>query len=193
MPQPPIYLDHNATTPIDPRVVEAMARAWQKGGANPASQHEPGRKVRRMLEESREGIGALLGAKTSGMDADRVIFTSGGTEANNLALLGLWADRGQEPGTRGQMPARRVVISAIEHPSVMGAAQEFRRRGGEVAVASVDRSGVISLSQFAKMLEPATALVSTMLANNETGVIQPVAEIAALCRERGILMHTDAV
>src|SRR5262245_25401324 len=120
MPQSPIYLDNNATTPIDSRVVEAMARAWEKWGANPASQHEPGRKARRMLEEAREGIAVLLGAKTSGMDADRVIFTSGGTEANNLAVLGLGrsgaglqpaisAARSQKPEASGHKPAKRVV------------------------------------------------------------------------------------
>src|SRR6187401_495164 len=89
MAQAPIYLDHNSTTPIDPRVVEAMVRAWTDCGANPASQHSFGRQARRMLEDAREGIAELLGAKTGGMDADQVIFTSGGTEANNLALFGL--------------------------------------------------------------------------------------------------------
>src|SRR5438045_9670263 len=88
MSESPIYLDNNSTTPIDPRVVEAMQRAWRECGANPASQHAAGRKARRMLEEAREGIAELLGAKSAGMDADQVIFTSGGTEANNLALLG---------------------------------------------------------------------------------------------------------
>src|SRR6478752_8026550 len=85
----PIYLDHNSTTPIAPRVVEAIAGAWKDCGANPASQHSLGRQARRMLEEAREGILELLGAKTGGMDADQLIFTSGGTEANNLALFGL--------------------------------------------------------------------------------------------------------
>src|SRR5215471_10961226 len=204
MPAPPIYLDHNATTPIDPRVVEAMVRAWKLCGANPTSQHEPGRKARRMLEEAREGIAAILGAKTSGMDADRVIFTSGGTEANNLAVLGLGGSgaglqpaipvaRSQEPMASGHKPAKRVVVSAIEHPSVMGAAQELRRRGVEVAFAGADRDGLVSADQFTELLRPTTALVSVMLANNETGVIQPVAEIASLCGERGVLMHTDVV
>src|SRR5687767_2916870 len=100
-----IYLDHNSTTPIDPRVVEAMTRAWRECGANPASQHAPGRQARRMLEEAREGIAELLGGKTGGMDADQVIFTSGGTEANNLAILGIE----REP----ERPD--VLISAFEH------------------------------------------------------------------------------
>ena len=126
-----IYLDNNSTTPIDPRVVDAMVRVWRDGGANPASQHGPGRKARRVLEEAREGIAALLGAKTGGMDADQLIFTSGGSEANNLALLGL-----------ASPPASRVVVSAIEHPSVIGPAEELRRQGCNLDVAPVDGDGV---------------------------------------------------
>jgi cysteine desulfurase len=195
MPAAPIYLDNNATTPIDPRVVQAMARAWEKWGANPASQHEAGRKARRMLEEAREGIATLLGAKTSGMETDQVIFTSGGTEANNLALLGLGGPEagGRRSGVGGQEAGRSVIISAIEHPSVVGAAEERRRGGCDVARAAVDGNGVINVGQLKELLDQSTALVSVMLANNETGVIQPVAEIAALCQERGIVLHTDAV
>src|SRR5437870_2948287 len=122
-----IYLDHNSTTPLDPRAAEAMTRAWKDGVGNPASQHAIGRQARRMLEEARDGIATLLGAKTGGMDADQVIFTSGGTEANNLALLGLAAEQGS-----------RVVISAIEHPSVVGATVELRRRGIEAPIARVN-------------------------------------------------------
>src|SRR5262245_45012622 len=135
MPERPIYLDHNATTPIDPRVVEAMTRAWRDCGANPASQHGPGRGARRMLEAAREGIAELLGAKTGGMDADRVIFTSGGTEANNLAICGLAAAARAE----GRPPKRPyvwrgpvhndIVITAMEHPSVVAAANEMSRSG----------------------------------------------------------------
>ena len=195
MPSSLIYLDCNATTPIDPRVVEAMARAWQKCGANPASQHEPGRQARRTLEEAREGIAALLGAKTSGMDADQVIFTSGGTEANNLALLGLSEPEvgSQRSEVKTRETAKRVVISAIEHPSVIAAGEELRRRGCEVVPAEVDANGVIAIGELIAHLRQTTALVSVMLANNETGVIQPVAEIATRCRARGIVMHTDAV
>src|SRR5687768_3706619 len=132
---PSIYLDHNATTPLDPVVAEAMARAWKDCGGNPASQHAAGRKARRMLEECREGIVALLGGKTNGMDADRLIFTSGGTEANNLALFGVGCDKlarterapahqntvvhsgGPVPATGGLVPPYQpasVVISSIE-------------------------------------------------------------------------------
>jgi cysteine desulfurase len=177
MPAAPIYLDHNSTTPIDPRVVEAMVRAWTDCGANPASQHGPGRAARRMLEEAREGIAELLGAKTGGMDADRVIFTSGGTEANNQAVRGLlpMSLAGTKPG-----PGMGLFSSAIEHPSV-ASLSEFKRL-------PVDPAGVAII--------PAdfdAKLVSLMLASNETGVIQPVAELARVCRERGITVHTDAV
>ncbi len=178
----PIYLDHNATTPIDPRVVGAMASAWREIGANPASQHAAGRKARRVLEECREGILALLGGKTSGMEADRLIFTSGGTEANQLALLGFSAER------RGP-----VVISAIEHPSIAGAADELARRGTQVTKLPVKNDGVVDLAAcHSAIRNPQSAIASIMLANNETGVIQPVKELAAICQESNIPLHTDA-
>lgn len=178
-----IYLDHNATTPIDPEVAEAMARVAREGLANPASQHQAGRKARRILETAREGIAELLGAKTGGMDADQVIFTSGGTEANNLALLGLAAAR---PGA--------IVISAIEHPSVVGAAEELHRRGRDVRKLPVTAAGIVDLSAAESAISNhQSAIASLMLANNETGVIQPVAELAALCHAANVPIHTDAV
>jgi cysteine desulfurase len=180
---PTIYLDHNSTTPIDPRVVEAIGRAWSECGANPASQHGPGRRARRMLEEAREGIGELLGAKTGGMDSDRVIFTSGGTEANNLALRGL----------ANEQPNRSVAISAIEHPSIRGAADELVRSGRRVRTIPVASTGEISVDALLASELSETPLVSTMLASNETGVIQPVAALAERARAAGALVHTDAV
>ncbi len=182
MTEAPIYLDHNSTTPIDPRVVEAMTRAWRDSGANPASQHAPGRRARRMLEEAREGIAELLGAKTRGMDADRVIFTSGGTEANNLAIFGLAGERGD-----------RVIVSMIEHPSIRVPIDELDdHRGYDVFGTRVNSIGSVRVDKLAELLSERTRLVSVMLANNETGVIQPVSEIALLCRQQ-IMMHTDAV
>jgi cysteine desulfurase len=178
-----IYLDHNSTTPIDPRVVEAIGRAWSGCGANPASQHGPGRRARRMLEEAREGIAALLGAKTGGMDADRVIFTSGGTEANNLALRGL----------ANEQPNRSVAISAIEHPSIRGAADELRRSGRRVRTIPVESTGEITLGPGLAEVLTDMPLVSIMLASNETGVIQPVAALTRAARAAGALVHTDAV
>jgi cysteine desulfurase len=193
-----IYLDHNSTTPIDPRVVEAMNRAWRDGGANPASQHAAGRKARRMLEEAREGIAELLGAKTGGMDADQVIFTSGGTEANNLAIFGLssipTAGTKPSPGASGNdIPS--LVISTLEHPSIAAAANELKRRGVSIAALQANELGQIDAAtiELYGRQECLPHLVSVMLANNETGVIEPGGEIAKFCRESNILFHTDAV
>jgi cysteine desulfurase len=180
---PPIYLDYAATTPLDPRVAEAMREAML-GYANPASQHQAGRAARKGLEEAREQIARSLGAKADGIDADRLIFTSGGTEANNLALFGL----------TGRTPCR-LLVSAIEHPSVSMAADELARRGYQVERMPVDPNGVLDLDHLHTLLQqsPAPKLVSVMLANNETGAVQPVAQVAALCKQHHTLLHTDAV
>jgi cysteine desulfurase len=139
----------------------------------------------------------ILGANVSGMECDQLILTSGGTESNNLALLGLAASRRSESnsesvplsaGSRG-----RVLVSAIEHPSVIGAAEQLARLGFDVEKIPVDHAGVCKLDALVSLVEKPTALVSMMLANNETGVIQPVVEAAAICRNLGILFHTDAV
>ena len=179
---PQLYLDHNATTPIDPRVVETMQACYAAEHANPASLHQSGQRARSALEAARDGLARLLGADISGIHSDRVIFTSGGTEANNLALLG-WA--GGEKG--------RVLVSSIEHPSVLGAAEELARRGFDVRRLRVSSPGVVDVNHLVELLTPETRLVSVMLGNHETGVLQPVAEIAAICRERGVPLHTDAV
>jgi cysteine desulfurase len=179
----PIYLDNNSTTPIDPRVIETMCRAWREFGANPASQHSLGRKARKTLEESREGILELLGAKTSGMNADQLIFTSGGTEANNLAIFGMAGS-----------PGERVVISAIEHPSIARAADELRRRGWKVeALTDVFTHGVVCVPSLFDESGMPPRLVSLMLANNETGAEQPIKPVAERYCNRGTKTHTDAV
>ena len=189
-----IYLDHNSTTPIAPEVAEAMAQCHAQKFLNPASQHELGRKARRKLEEAREGIAELLGAKTTGMDADTVIFTSGGTEANNLAIIGL-SREGESPAE----PNKRLAISSIEHPSVVGPAKELMRRGWQLERLRVSKDGMVELSHVGEWIaessagEAASGRVSVMLGNNETGVMQPVREVAELCREETIPMHTDAV
>lgn len=182
-----IYLDHNSTTPLLPEVVAAMAEALRAGYANPSSQHAAGRRARRALEEAREGIAEILGAKTTGMDADQLLFTSGGTEANNLALFGL---AGETPG--------RVILSAIEHPSIVGPAEALARRGWQVDRLRVNSDGVIDLHHARDLLCPSPhtlrpSLATAMLANNETGVMQPIGELAQLCGERQIPLHTDAV
>jgi cysteine desulfurase len=177
-----IYLDNNATTLIHPEVAEAMADCDLAGYMNPASQHGPGRRARRVLEEARERIAELLGANVSRTDADRLVFTSGGTEANNLAIRGL---AGRE--------SSRVILSAIEHPSVVGAGEHLQLRGFDVQRLQVSRDGVVDVDHLRQLIDRRTRLVSVMLANNETGVLQPVAEIAAVCSEFGVRLHTDAV
>jgi cysteine desulfurase len=181
-----IYLDHNSTTPLLPEVAAAMAGWQQAKFGNPASQHAVGRRARQALEHAREEIGRILGAQVSGRQPDRVIFTSGGTEANNLALLGMTgsADPHAPPG--------EAIISAIEHPSVTAAAGLLERRGWLIHRLGVTRDGVVDLAALDNLVNQRTRLASVMLANNETGVVQPVAEIAARCRRLGVPMHTDA-
>ncbi len=177
-----INLDHNATTPIHPEVAQAMAECYLQAYGNAASSHRFGRRARQVLEDARDGIGRILGADTSGMNADRIVLTSGGTEANNLALLGL---AGNVPG--------RVIISSVEHPSVKGPTEELQRRGFDIQPLRVDTTGVVDLSHLDELLTPETRLVSVMLANNETGVLQPIEKLAEKCRRLGVPMHTDAV
>lgn len=176
-----IYLDHNATTPIDPRVAAAVAECYAAGHVNPASPHAGGRTARRVLETARDGIAELLGINNSEYDAPRLIFTSGGTEANNLAIRGL-------SGASG-----RVLISAIEHPSVTGAGQFMHSMGRHIDILPALPTGVVDLNALPELISQETALVSVMLGNNETGVLQPLNEITKICGEAGIPVHTDAV
>jgi cysteine desulfurase len=202
-----INLDHNATTPLLAEVAAAMAECQAAGHGNPASQHHLGRRARQMLDEARETIGRLVGARMTGRQPDRVLFTSGGTEANNLAILGLTAAAGQPsqfPDSRlaHPLPAStdstldglgELIISAIEHPSVLGPAEHLERLGWTVHRLGVSRGGVIDLAELQNLLTERTRLVSIMLGNNETGVLQPVDEAAALCNSAGAALHTDAV
>ncbi|MEX1224349.1 MAG: cysteine desulfurase family protein [Pirellulales bacterium] len=177
-----IYLDNNSTAPIDPRVAEAMRACHLGRPANPASQHAAGRAARRLVEQAREQIAATVGAQTTGMDADRLVFTSGATEANNWIVRMLC---GEPPG--------EIVISAIEHPSVEDVARQLALRGHQVHRIPVDANGVLNLSAAEQLISPETKVVSVMLGNNETGVLQPLAELAAICRAAGAPLHTDAV
>ncbi|MBA4107523.1 MAG: cysteine desulfurase [Pirellula sp.] len=207
MPPAAIYLDHNATAPILPEVADAVREAALRYHGNPASQHDAGRQARRALEQARVRIAEILGARTAGMDADQLIFTSGGTESNNLAihgLLGLTAGTlragGMNPPAHGAT-SPRLVISTIEHPSIARTAESLAlpiptRVGGFIPpvlqTLGVNAAGVIRLDQLESLLTPTTQLASIMLASNETGVLQPVAEAAAICRRHGVLLHTDA-
>ncbi len=182
-----IYLDHNATSPLLPEVAAAMAECYAAGYANPASQHRAGRRARQALEDAREGIAAILGADLTSAAPDTLIFTSGGTEANNLAVFGLC----------GEQPCR-IAVSAIEHPSVTEPAKELRRRGWPVDVLPVTRDGVLHVGESlrdspSRLGETRPRAVSVMLGNNETGAIQPIAQLAAACGQTGTLLHTDAV
>ncbi|MFN7628497.1 MAG: cysteine desulfurase family protein [Pirellula sp.] len=182
---PPIYLDNNATTSLDPRVASVVNELMNERLANPASQHAFGRTARRVLESAREEILELAGARTRGMASDHLLFTSGGTESNNLAIFGLAQQR---PGT--------IVVSSIEHPSVLAAAQFLEQQGREVIYLPCDSSGVIQIAPLTERIHNAPdsiALVSVMLANNETGVLQPIHQITHLCRPHAIPVHCDAV
>ena len=167
-----IYLDYNATAPIKPAVVDAVAEALKLAG-NPSSVHGFGRDVRKRIEDAREQIAALIGCAPP-----ELVFTAGGTEANNTALSG--AGR------------RALIVSAIEHPAILRTAEVLAE---ELVVLPVDGDGVLDMAALDRALDAhgPEALVSVMLANNETGVIQPVAEIAAQARDRGALVHCDAV
>lgn len=170
-----IYLDHNATSPLRPEAREAMIAAFEAGG-NPSSAHAPGRAARNRVEEARERVAALCGAC-----AEDLVFTSGGTEAINLALASAVADG-----------ARRLLVSAIEHDAVLDFA---RASGAEVVELPVGRTGILDLDALKDALgeDGSDALVAVMLANNETGVIQPVAEAAEIAHEAGARIHVDAV
>lgn len=182
-----IYLDNNATTRIDPLVVDRMHELMKMRLANASSQHAAGRQARQIVEQARESILKNSGGRTRGMASDQLLFTSGGTESNNLAIFGLSENR---PGA--------LVVSSIEHPSVLAAAEYAAAQGREVRFLRCSASGVVCLDQLEEWLASQKtngpiALVSLMLANNETGVWQPVARAAAMCRQAGVLLHSDAV
>ncbi|MBL1259172.1 MAG: cysteine desulfurase [Thiotrichaceae bacterium] len=176
-----VYLDHNATTPIDERVFEAML-PYLKGSCygNPSSQHRQGRESQQALQVAREQVAMLVGVQPR-----QVIFTSGGTEANNLALKGIMAQ--VDAGSA-------LVVAATEHSSVLEPANALRQAGYPLALAGVDDDGVVRFAEFERLLAASkTALASVMLANNETGVVQDVVSLSEMARRWGVMMHTDAV
>lgn len=177
----PIYLDHAATTPVRPEVAEAMAPALAEDFGNPSSGHAWGRRARRRLEEARAALAAALGARP-----DEVVFTRGGTESDNLAVLG----RVRHDLARAVPP--HVVTSAVEHPAVLEAAGRAAREGAAHTVVGFD-GGVLDLDALEAALRTRPSLVSCMWVNNETGLVLPVAEIGAACRRHGIPFHSDAV
>ena len=177
-----IYLDHNASTPLRPEVAEALASAFSRGvPTNPSSVHASGRAARARLDAARARVARVLGCEPR-----EVVFTGSGTEADALAVKGSWLGRPDPRRTR-------VVISAIEHPAVLFAARQLRAHGAEVTEVPPAADGQVPAQALVAALGPDVALCSLMWANNETGVLQPVAEVARAARAAGILFHSDAV
>jgi cysteine desulfurase len=180
------YLDHAATTPVRSEAIAAMTEELAQLG-NPSSLHAAGRRARRVVEESREEIAAVFGARPS-----EVIFTSGGTEADNLAVKGLYWARQDVP--HDSATRRRVLTTSIEHHAVLDPVRWLEQaQGAEVTWLGVDETGMVHPDELRAEISPDVAVVSVMWANNEVGTIQPVAELAAVAREHGVPFHTDAV
>jgi cysteine desulfurase len=171
-----IYLDNNATTPVLPEVFEAMRPYFGDGFGNASSIHHHGQQTRAAVEDARESVASLLGCRAS-----EIVFTSGGTEADNLAIAGLIAASGH------------VITSSIEHHAVLHACRHLEEIGCEVTVLPVDGRGLVDPDDVRRALRPNTKLISVMMANNETGVLQPVGEIGRIANEAGVCFHTDAV
>lgn len=177
-----IYLDHSATTPVDPRVIEAMMPAWTEAWGNPSSVHGWGREANSLLENARESIAKNMGV---GRPRSQIIFTASGSEADNLALRGVMLNH--EKGSH-------FITSTIEHKAILDTAKQLRDlHGYELTILPVDKLGKISLADLENAIQSNTVLVSIMAANNEIGTTQPIDAIGTLCRERDILFHTDAV
>ena len=177
----PIYLDHAATTPVRPEVLEAMQPFFGPRFGNPSSTHRWGREARTALDAARERVAKCLGA-----NADEVCFTSGGTEGDNIAVLGGW--RVLKPKGRNA-----IVTSPIEHKAVLQSVHQATKEGAEERLLAVDSTGTVELTSANDLVRDDTALCTVMWVNNEIGTIQPVDELAALAKSRGVIFHTDAV
>lgn len=175
----PIYLDHNATTPVDPDVINVMAETARRLWANPSSSHSPGLEASEELEQRRGAIARFIGAKPK-----EIIFTSGGTESDNLAVFGA--------ARANQTKGRHLLVSSIEHHAVLESCKVLSEQGFDVSYLPVDQDGQVDPDDVKKGIRKDTVLVSVMHANNEVGTVQPIAEIGRLAMESGILFHTDA-
>jgi cysteine desulfurase len=173
-------MDANATTPVLPEVLEAMRPFWMEAFGNASSIHQPGQQARAAVERARESVSGLLGCRPA-----EVVFTSGGTESDNLALFGVMEG--------ALLPGEHLIVSSVEHAAVLHAAQALAKRGVEVTFLPSTTQGVVEVSALEAALRSNTRLVSVMLANNETGVIQPIRELADRAHAAGALFHTDAV
>src|SRR5437762_9263359 len=177
----PVYLDHAATTPVREEVFEAMKPFYGPRFGNPSSTHRWGREARAALDEARERVGRCLGARP-----DEICFTSGGTEADNLAILGAW----RALKAKGR---KAVVTTPIEHKAVLGAVHQAAQEGAEERLLTMTLDGVVDTASFDALIDDDVAACSMMWVNNEIGTIQPVPELSAKAKERGALVHTDAV
>ena len=178
---PLVYLDHAATTPVRDEVIEAMRPFHDQRFGNPSSSHRWGREARAALDEARERVGRCLGARP-----DEISFTSGGTEGDNLAILGAW----RALKAKGR---RAVVTTPIEHKAILGAVHQAAREGAVERVLAITANGVIDTDSFDRIVDEEVAVCSMMWVNNEIGSIQPIPELASKAKERGALVHTDAV
>jgi cysteine desulfurase len=176
-----IYLDHNATTPVDPAAAEAMTRALTELFGNPSSVHYYGQQAKAAMDDARSAVAALIGAENA-----EVVFTSSGTEADNLAIRG--AAEALEPSGR-----RQLITSGIEHEAVLNTFKALAKRGWKTTLLPLDATGVVAPDRLREAMTDDTALVSVMHANNEIGTVQPIAELAQIAHARGALFHTDAV
>ena len=176
----PVYLDNAATTPLDPRVLDAMLPHMGGHRGNPSSLHAQGAAAREAVEEARESVAALLSASPG-----EIVFTSGGTEADDLAILGL--------ARAAPAEKRHAVVSRVEHAAVREAARRLEAEGFEVTPVEVDEDGLVDPAALAAALRPDTALAAVVWANNEVGTVEPARELAEICAERGVPFHTDAV
>jgi cysteine desulfurase len=176
-----IYLDYNATAPVLPEVVEAVTRALRDDFGNPSSVHAFGQRAKAAVDQARMDVAALIGA-----DPAEIVFTSGGTEADNLAIRGAF-------DALGAADRRRIVTTGIEHEAVLNTVKSLAARGAEIVTIAARKTGIVDPELVASHVTEETALVSVMLANNEVGTVQPVADLAEACRARGAWLHTDAV
>ena len=174
------YFDHNATTPVSPEVFEAMAPLWREDFGNASSIHHYGQRAKQHLETARRQMAGLIHAQPQ-----EIVFLSGGTEADNLALFGVVRN--------SPRAARHAITTAIEHPAVLGACAQLEREGVEVTRVPVSPEGVVDPDAIRRALRPSTVLISVMHANNELGTVQPIAEIARIAREAGVPFHSDGV
>ncbi len=176
----PIYLDNSATTPVDPRVYEAMIPYFKEKYANPSSIHTMGREVRDDIENAREKIASLINA-----DPNEIIFTGSGTESDNIAIKGI--------AFGFESKGKHIITTKIEHKAVLSSCACLEKRGFEITYLSVDKNGVIDLEELKQAIRKDTILISIMLANNEIGTIEPIKEVVEIARKNNIIVHTDAV